>query len=60
MQLTVLAQQISYDGHAMTLVEHVNLTLMGGGKKKKRTYLDPKQLFSSNGMEIRSTMTYEN
>ena len=31
----MLAQQISYDRCAMTLLEHVNLTLKGGGKKKK-------------------------
>ena len=28
-------QQISYNGWATTLLEHVNLTLMGVGKKKE-------------------------
>ena len=34
-QLTVLAQQIIYNGHAMTLLENLNLTLKGGGNKKE-------------------------
>ena len=58
-QLTMLAQQFSYNRHALTLLEHVNSTLKGEGKKK-RIYLEPNKLFSNNGMEISQTMINEN
>ena len=43
-QLTVLAQQICYNGHVTILSKYVNSTLTGGDKKK-RTYVDPNTSF---------------